>query len=284
MASRKTSSKSKKTKAINMDEILELLHEHAETGFIHTTYRDETKRFRYLINGDERAIRDSINIMEPTIQGTLSKDPLRNMRYLFIVNTGLATRYLIEEGIPQETVYSISDIYIQKADVAKTIDEIRELNKEVWTIFVETVKEHKKENQYSRHILECLNYIDSHFNEKITLELLAEKVNLNPSYLATLFRKETGNTLGTYLMNIRIKASQALLTRTDYSYSQIAYSMGFCSQSVGLLRKNTVLNITTRVYPLACLLLINGSRLTIFKIYCSVSVGCTFFRMGYLKD
>ncbi len=231
MASRKTSSENKKTKAINMDEILELLHEHAETGFIHTTYQDETKRFRYLINGDKRAITDAVNIMEPTIQGTLSKDPLRNMRYLFIVNTGLATRYLIEAGIPQETVYSISDIYIQKADVAKSIDEIRELNKEVWTIFVETVREHKKENQYSRHILECLNYIDSHFNEKITLELLAEKVNLNPSYLATLFRKETGNTLGTYLMNIRIKASQALLTRTDYSYSQIAYSMGFCSQS-----------------------------------------------------
>ncbi|MCR5542664.1 MAG: hypothetical protein K6F55_00820, partial [Eubacterium sp.] len=74
--------------------------QHAEAGFIHTTYQDEIRRFRYLINGDERAIADSINILNPAIQGTLSKDPLRNMRYLFIVNTGLATRYLIEAGMP----------------------------------------------------------------------------------------------------------------------------------------------------------------------------------------
>ena len=228
LANRKSSDKNK---SINIDEILELLHQHAEVGFIHTTYQDEIRRFRYLINGDERAIADSINIMDPAIQGTLSKDPLRNIRYLFIVNTGLATRYLIEAGMPQETIYSISDVYIQKADVAKSINEIKKLNKEVWTIFVETVKRYKKESQYSKQILECLNYIDSHFNEKITLELLSDIVHMNPCYLSTLFKKETGKTLGTYLTDIRIKASEALLSRTDYNYSQISYSMGFCSQS-----------------------------------------------------
>ncbi|SEQ92132.1 AraC-type DNA-binding protein [Lachnospiraceae bacterium NE2001] len=216
---------------IDFEEIRELLHENAETGFAHTTYQEETRRFLYLINGDKRAITDSLKIMDPTIQGTLSKDPLRNMKYLFVVNTGLATRYLIEAGIPQETVYSTSDIYIQKADVAKTADEIVDLNREVWTVFVNLVREHKKRSLYSRPVLDCLNYIDSHFNMKLTLEELAEKVGLNPSYLATLFKKETGRTFGTYLTDVRIKTSQALLVRTDYTYSQIAYSIGFCSQS-----------------------------------------------------
>ena len=80
MAQKKSSKIIKNKKEINIDEILELLHQHAEAGFIHTTYQDEIRRFRYLINGDERAIADSINIMNPAIQGTLSKDPLRNMR------------------------------------------------------------------------------------------------------------------------------------------------------------------------------------------------------------
>ena len=225
------SNTSENTRIINFSEIRQLLHDHAESGFIHTTYAEESKRFHLLINGDMRAVEESDRIARPSIQGKLSKDPLRNQKYLFIVNTGLATRYLIESGIPQETVYSISDLYIQKVDVAKTIDEVYELNKEVWTVFVETVQAYKKESIYSKPIHYCLNYIDSHFNEKITLDQLAEKVNLNPCYLATLFKNETGKSFGNYLMDIRIKTAQALLTKTEYTYSQIAYSLAFCSQS-----------------------------------------------------
>ena len=216
---------------ISFDEIRELLHNHAESGFIHTTYQEESHRFNLLMNGDPRAVEESDKLMNPDIQGTLSKDPVRNVRYLFIVNTGLASRYMIEAGVPQETVYSISDIYIQKADITETIEELVSLNHEVWTVFVETVQKYKKESLYSKPILSCLNYIDSHFNEKITLEQIAEIVSLNPCYLATLFKKETGQTFGNYLIGIRIETSKALLTQTDYSYSQIAYSLAFCSQS-----------------------------------------------------
>ncbi len=223
--------KTNKNQIIDFEEIRQLLYENAETGFVHTTYQEETRRFLYLVNGDTRAITDSMNIMDPNIQGTLSKDPLRNMKYLFVVNTGLATRYLIEAGIPQETVYSTSDIYIQKADVAKSAEEIVKLNKEVWTVFVNLVREHKKKSLYSKTILDSLNYIDSHFNEKLTLDILAKEIGLNGSYLATLFKKETGKTFATYLTDIRIKTAQALLVRTEYTYSQIGYSVGFCSQS-----------------------------------------------------
>ena len=216
---------------ISFDEIHKLLHDNAEKGFIHTTYQEESKRFHLLMNGDPRAVEESDKIIEPTLQGKLSKDPLRNQIYLFVVNTGLATRYLIESGVPQETVYSASDLYIQKADTAKSIEEINQLNHELWTVFVEMVRNHKKKSLYSRQILFCLNYIDSHFNEKITLEELAKKTNLNPCYLATLFKKETGMSFYNYLMDIRIDTSKALLTKTDYTYSQIAYSLAFCSQS-----------------------------------------------------
>ena len=223
--------KTKNERQISFDEIRELLHTNAEIGFIHTTYQEESLRFHYLMNGDMRAVEESDRLVNPELQGKLSKDPIRNIRYLFIVNTGLATRYMIEAGVPQETVYSISDVYIQKADVVKTIDEIMKLNHEVWTIFVETVNEYKKENLYSKPILTCLNYIDSHFNEKITLEIVADQIGLNPCYLATLFKKETGQTFGEYILSIRIETSKALLTKTDYSYAQIAYSLAFCSQS-----------------------------------------------------
>ena len=216
---------------ISPEEIRKLIHNNAENGFSHTTYREESLRFTYLMNGDIRAVEESARLMSPSLQGKLSDNAVRNIRYLFIINTGLATRYMIETGIPQETVYSTSDLYIIKADLAESVEEIVELNKELWSVLVETVNKYKKESQYSKPILYCLDYIDSHFNEKLTLEILARNLNLNPCYLATLFKKETGENFGKYLMQIRIQTAAALLTKTDYSYAQIAYSLAFCSQS-----------------------------------------------------
>ncbi|MBO4728039.1 MAG: helix-turn-helix transcriptional regulator [Spirochaetaceae bacterium] len=216
---------------ISMDEIRSLLHENAERGFVHTTYLEENRRFHLLMQGDMQAVEDSVRIMDSNLQGTLSKDPLRNMRYLFIVNTGLLTRYAIEAGIPQETVYSVSDLYIQKADVANSIAEIKNLNREIWTTYVRMIQKIKNGTAYSKPIMFCLNYIDSHFNEKITLYDLAEMLEMNPCYLATLFKKEKGETLGAYLLRMRIYTAESLLSRTGYSYAQIAFSLGFCSQS-----------------------------------------------------
>ena len=216
---------------IDISEIRMLVHKHAESGFVHTTYDDESFRFHLLMNGDMRAVEESEKKLDASIQGTLSADPVRNMRYLFIINTGLATRYMVEAGLSQETVFSISDVYIQKADTAETVKRIKELNREVWTVFVQTVKDFRKKEHHSGPVNRCLEYIDSHFNEKLTLEDLGKLVGLNPCYLAELFHKEMNVTFGNYLMDLRIATAKALLTRTEYSFSKIAYSLGFCSQS-----------------------------------------------------
>ncbi len=216
---------------IDPAEILNLMHYNAENSFSHTTYREELKRFFYLARGDERAIECSDRIMQSDIQGKLSEDPLRNYRYLFIVNTGLATRIVIEAGVPQELTYSISDVYIRKADVARSEEEIRELNTELWKRLVETVQDLHKSNPYSEPVRRCIDYITSNFNTGAALKDLASLTGLTPNYLASLFKRETGMTVGEYLAKFRIDSACALLTGTDYTYSQIALSLGFCSQS-----------------------------------------------------
>lgn len=224
-------SSGRELQAIDFGEIRRLLQEQNESEAMHTSSYEAALRFRMLRNGDNKAVEESVNLIGPSFKGTLSKDPLRNVKYIFAVNTGIATSYMVEMGIPPETVFALSDGYIQRADDAGSIDEIIELTRESWTTYVDLVKKHKTENTYSKPILSCLEYIDSHFNERITLDTMAENVKLNPSYLATLFKKETGKTFGNYLMDVRIKSSEALLIRTDYSFAQIACSLAFCSQS-----------------------------------------------------
>jgi len=57
-------------------------------------------------------------------------------------------------------------------------------------------------------------------------------------------------TVGEYLLNFRIDSAKALLTKTDYSYLQIALSLGFCTQSyfTQVFREQT--GITPKEYRL----------------------------------
>lgn len=216
---------------IDPNEIQKLLYEHAEAGYIHPTHSEDMLRYHYLIQGDMRAADEAVRTLNAAMQGTLSKDPLRNMKYLFIVTVSLAARYVVEAGIPLERSYSISDLYIQKMDVLESTEEITDLVRECYVAYVNEVREFKKQNNYSKPIMMCLNYIVSHFNEQITLEELSREVNLHPNYLSSLFKKETGETLREYLSRSRIDVAKSLLSRTDYSYIQISNSLAFNSQS-----------------------------------------------------
>jgi len=76
-----------------------------------------------------------------------------------------------------------------------------------------------------------LVYIDLNYNQPINLELVAEQVNLTPTYLSKKFKKITGYTFREYLTYVRIKqASQRLLT-TDDSITKIAMECGFSSSN-----------------------------------------------------
>lgn len=213
------------------EEIQKLLYENAEIGYIHTTHKEDMLRYHYLIQGDMRAVDEAMRTLNASMQGTLSQDPLRNMKYLYVVTVSLAARYVVEAGIPLEKAYAISDLYIQKMDLLTNEEEIVKLAGECFGAYVEVVREYKKSNTYSKPIMRVLNYIASHFNEKITLEVLAKEANLHPNYLSVLFKKETGENLSEYLIRSRIEVAKSLLARTEYSYIQISCSLAFNSQS-----------------------------------------------------
>lgn len=221
----------KKESKIDIREIQNLLYENAEIGYIHPTHKDDMLRYDYMQKGDMRAVEEGMRTLNPDMQGRLSEDPIRNMKYLFVVTTSLASRFALEAGLPLETAYAISDLYIQRMDLLDSIEDIRSLAGELYATYVTEIRKIKKKNHYSKPVMESINYIAAHFNEPVTLQLLADKVGLNPNYLSTLFKKETEETLRDYLTRFRIEVAQSLLIRTEYSYSQIASSLTFCSQS-----------------------------------------------------
>lgn len=81
--------------------------------------------------------------------------------------------------------------------------------------------------QYSELIRDCLYHIDFHYQETLSLQLLASKFMVSKSYLSSLFHKEVGMTITDYINTTRIRRSLLLLNTTSFSMQEIAEQCGF---------------------------------------------------------
>jgi len=70
-------------------------------------------------------------------------------------------------------------------------------------------------------------YIDEHFKEDLSLQLISEKLVLNPNYVSQLFRKESSETFLQYLTKKRIANACRLLNETSLSIQEVSESSGY---------------------------------------------------------
>ena len=75
------------------------------------------------------------------------------------------------------------------------------------------------------------NYIYNHIGEKLSLKMLADRVNLNPYYFAHLFKQVTGMSLFDYIIHSRINQAKVLLSGSSQPVADIARAVGYRSGS-----------------------------------------------------
>ena len=202
-----------------------------ENDFRHHYYNEEMLQYEYLKAGDMRAIPESVRMFSSSELGTLSDDPLRNFKYLFVASTTLATRFAIEGGVDGETAYNASDLYIQQADRCGSIDDLKSLQTEMFEYFTKKSAAAKKKNIYSAHVTAAIEYICGHLHETVRMKDLAETTGLNASYLSTLFKKETGISVTQYILDKRTDTAKNMLKHSDYTAAEISSLLAFHSQS-----------------------------------------------------
>lgn len=214
------------------------------SGFERTSFNKEYERYADIRTGNTEQVRKNIRIIKKSYlegKGKLSDDMIRNTRYHVIISAAMISRACVEGGMPHDTAYTLSDIFIQRADVTDTYEALLDLLEEIHVDFAERMKKLKKETVVSIHVRRCIDYIYEHLNEKLTLNELAEYAGLNETYFSRLFRKETGVSLNEFVHNAKIATAENMLRFSDFSYSDIAFSLGFSSQSafITLFRNRT---------------------------------------------
>ncbi|MEF7437085.1 response regulator [Paenibacillus lautus] len=113
----------------------------------------------------------------------------------------------------------------------QSLNSIEDMEKYM-AYLVRTAAEYHAYAGHSHTVVEEIkHYIGCHYGEELTRTTLAEIVFLNPDYLARVFKKETGVSLGTYIIQARIRAAKHLLESTPLSVYQIAAKVGYANYS-----------------------------------------------------
>ena len=85
-----------------------------------------------------------------------------------------------------------------------------------------------KENKMDSYVQIAKNFIESNYNDpRFSISMLAEKLNLNRSYLSTIFKNIIGLSLQQYLQDFRLKEAINLLLHTEMKIENIAFSCGY---------------------------------------------------------
>ena len=87
---------------------------------------------------------------------------------------------------------------------------------------IAVVKEKK-----AKPVLMAIAYIEQHYAEPLSLETMAQHVNLSPIYFSNLFKKETGKNFSDYLTEYRIKKAKELLRDTGKNINEISDDLGY---------------------------------------------------------
>ncbi len=142
----------------------------------------------------------------------------------------LTGRAAIDAGADPELTLQLCHKNRVHINGAQSIDEMclflsESVNQLMDSIFQYTDVRHA----HALHL--CMQYIEVHYYEKITLNQLAEMVYLSPSYLSRVFTRETGTTFNDYLNSVRINKAKNLLKYNDLHIADVANAVGFDDQS-----------------------------------------------------
>ncbi len=113
-----------------------------------------------------------------------------------------------------------------RIDSVKSIEELLKITLQYLKESVELMVEERRERS-TRPVRVIREYLDKHYMEEINLNQLSELVEMNASYVSSIFKKETGMSYSEYLTDLRIEKAKGLLVDTSDSIEVIAEKVGY---------------------------------------------------------
>jgi len=137
-------------------------------------------------------------------------------------------------------------IFPESADtLEELIDGIHRLAEEADTMVL------SERDSGSDTALRLLEHIDIHFDDPgLSLQSLADKFELNPSYVSTLFKKHGQRNLSDYVWSLRVERAKEMLREGASTIGEVVQAVGYMDASSFIRRFRRSEGITPGEYRL----------------------------------
>ncbi|MDA8227531.1 MAG: response regulator [Desulfitobacterium hafniense] len=133
---------------------------------------------------------------------------------------------LSEQFIPEKEARLITQQYLERIAAVRSYGELEYILFEL----IESVNRFlclENETQTEQSIKWAAAYIRQNYQEDITLDQIASKLFLSPSYFSRMFKKNVGESFASYVIRVRMEHAQSLLATGKFSVTQVAKKVGF---------------------------------------------------------
>ena len=163
--------------------------------------------------------------------GSAISETLRKAKNELILGIGLSSRAAISAGVEPMVCLRLADIFAEKAELSRNVSELIELRFNMLLFFAKEVKSLQMSQTSNPVVNRIIAYINENVEKKITCDEIAEKLNINRTYVSTCFKKEVGMGLIDYVNQQKITRAKYLLQFTNKPLKEITYYLSFSSQA-----------------------------------------------------
>jgi two-component system response regulator YesN len=199
------------------------IEEHCDSGvkkLLEKTEQELTRAYTAVdIDGAKQAFYRVFSLPEPVLCSTVCMLFIRENIHR------LCEHYAQIVKDPTAVERSWVDMAVCLHHQTNFLEYSRELAQQLELYMTEMSEYVRKKNV--KPILKARTYIEQHYAEHLTLESMAQLVNLSPIYFSNLFKKETGQNFTEYLTAYRMKVAKDLLRRGSQNINEIAVMLGY---------------------------------------------------------
>ncbi len=189
-----------------------------------TKYKEEEDLLEAIRKGN---IEKSILLMagifnRMTAEGYPTVSQLLNSVNHILISITKNVQNLIDEYKYHELIQRIPEL-VNKSD---SLDRLKTSVNKLISAIIEGIVLYREKKGFVL-FEKCLEYIQKHLAEDISLETVAEEFHFNQSYFSYLFKSKTGVNFNQFLNDCRLKMGKELLEKTDKKVYEIANNVGY---------------------------------------------------------
>ena len=216
--------------AAHYNELYLLEEKQVSMETIEYRYKVEERFMEAIRSGNMEKVMEIENIFSNYRMAPRVASELRNGQNMLIILNTLMRRAVQETDVHPAHIDSLSTNFANRIEIAKNTAELMKISRDMIRKYCLLVQNYSLMG-HSKMVRDAMNYIDFNLKEELSLNVIAEKISVNASYLSKQFKKENEQNLTEYVNRKRMDASLKYLATTDLPIQNVAELVGIYDEN-----------------------------------------------------